>query len=289
MLTIFGLPKAFHGLFDVIQRNAIQSWLRLRPPCEIILVGDDEGTARVAAELGLRHIPNVDRNASGTPLLNSMFAEAQGMARYPTLCYVNSDIILLSDFPLAVERVLREMNRFLLVGRRWDLDVQECLAFDERWEARLKERVQRHGTIHGHSAIDYFVFPRGLWDEIPSFAIGRTAWDGWLIYRALSQGVPVIDLTDRVTAVHQNHPYAHPQGQDGIWKGAEAQQNLRLAGGYVHAYTLWDAKYKLVRKGIVRRYSPYFLYRQLVNLAERNSSLRPVLKCLRAAIAMVRK
>ena len=77
MLTIFGIPKAFEGHFEVIQRNAIQSWTRLSPRCQILLFGDEKGTAEVAAELGVRHIPAVDRNEFGTPLLNSIFAQAE--------------------------------------------------------------------------------------------------------------------------------------------------------------------------------------------------------------------
>jgi hypothetical protein len=50
MLTIFTIPKPFRGHIEVIQRNAIESWLRLRPQCEIILCGDDPGVAEAASE-----------------------------------------------------------------------------------------------------------------------------------------------------------------------------------------------------------------------------------------------
>ena len=59
MLTIFALPKAFHGHFGVIERNAITSWTRLQPKPEIILFGDDEGTANIADKLGLQHVLNI--------------------------------------------------------------------------------------------------------------------------------------------------------------------------------------------------------------------------------------
>ena len=82
MLTIFTIPKAFQGHAGVIQTNAIQSWLKLRPECEIILLGDDEGTAEVAAKFGVRHIPKVERNEYGTPLVSSIFSLAQDIAKY---------------------------------------------------------------------------------------------------------------------------------------------------------------------------------------------------------------
>ncbi len=62
MLTIFTVPKPFRGHIKVIQTNAIRSWLLLRPECEVILFGNDEGTAEIACELGRRHIPNIDCN-----------------------------------------------------------------------------------------------------------------------------------------------------------------------------------------------------------------------------------
>ena len=60
MLTLFAIPKAFRGEFNQIQRNAITSWTLLEPKPEIILLGDDEGTAEVAKEFGVRHVSGVD-------------------------------------------------------------------------------------------------------------------------------------------------------------------------------------------------------------------------------------
>ena len=67
MLTLFAIPKQFHGYSGVIQRNAVKSWTLLRPPPEIILFGDEDGTAEAVKEFGIRHIPKVARNEYGTP------------------------------------------------------------------------------------------------------------------------------------------------------------------------------------------------------------------------------
>src|SRR5467141_3820646 len=105
MLTLFAIPKAFTGHIGIIQRNAIRSWTLLRPQCEIILFGDDEGTADVAEEFGIRHIPQVERNEFGTPLVNDMFEKAQNLGSHELCCFVNSDIILMNDFMEAAQRV----------------------------------------------------------------------------------------------------------------------------------------------------------------------------------------
>ena len=105
MLTIFTIPKPFCGHIGVIQTNAIRSWIALSPACEVILFSDDEGTAEVAAQSGIQHIPHVERNEYGTPLLDSVFSIAQDTAGHQLMCYVNADIILMSDFLTAIRQI----------------------------------------------------------------------------------------------------------------------------------------------------------------------------------------
>ena len=272
MLTIFTIPKPFRGHIGIIQRNAIQSWLRLRPVCEIILFGDDEGTAKAAAEFGIRHIPDIARNEFGTPLINSLFEVAQRSATHNLMAYVNADIILMNDFVTAVRRMPK--HSFLMVGRRWDLDLHEALDFNRAdWETQLRVRVAATGKLHPPGGIDYFVFRRGFWRDIPPFAIGRTAWDNWLIYRTRSLGAPVIDATRTVTAIHQNHDYAHhTQGKDGIWKGPEAQNNRELAGGRSHVFTLCDVNCILTSQGLKRPRMSQRLCWSIITFSERSPS-----------------
>lgn len=267
MLTLFTIPKPFRGHIAVIQRNAIRSWTLLRPACEIILFGDDEGTAEVAAEFGVRHVPTVARNEYGTPLVSDLFEQAQRLAAHDSLCYVNADIILLSDFLAAVRRI--PFRRFLMVGQRWDVDLDRPWDFDSPdWEKRIREYARNHGNLHPPTGIDYFVFTPGLWRDIPPFAIGRTTWDNWLIYGARAGGAAVIDATRAVTAIHQNHDYGHiPDGLDGAWKGPEAQRNLALAGGYDHVFTLTDATWLLTPRWLMPAWTKEHRFRQGERLA----------------------
>lgn len=264
MLTLFSIPKPFHGHIGTIQTNAIQSWTLLRPECEIILFGDEEYTAETAARFGVRHVPEVERNEYGTPLLNFLFDKAQQIASHQLLCYVNADIIFMSDFMRAVRRI--QKSYFLMVGRKWRLDLDKPVNFEEpEWVASLRAAVLARGCLDHHGAIDYFVFPRGLYKGISPFAVGRTAWDNWLIYRARSLGVPVIDATETVIAIHQNHNYSnHPQGKAGIFEGPEAKRNLELVGGLSHAFTLQDATWILGPRGLM----PALTYTHLLRRRE---------------------
>src|SRR5690348_15762908 len=107
MLTIFSLPKAFAGHAGIIQDNAIGSWTRLKPPCDIVLFGDDPGVAEAAARHKVRHEPQIGRNEFGTPVIADLFARMDALARHPLLAFVNADIILLDDFLPAVEALKR--------------------------------------------------------------------------------------------------------------------------------------------------------------------------------------
>jgi len=255
MLTIFSIPKPFEGHIGVIQTNAIQSWVRLGPACEVILLGDEEGVAEAALRLGVRHIPEIERNEYGTPLVNSVFDSAQTASNYQLMCYVNADIILMSDFLPAIRLVQKQPS--LLIGRRWDIDLKEPVDFNSRdWEAQLQGNIQTRGVLHGSFGIDYFVFPRGFYGDIPPFAIGRTGWDNWLVYRARSLGASVIDATRVITIVHQNHDYSHHlMGKIDVWKGPEAERNRKLVGGNERAFGINHATHILTRQGTKRALS----------------------------------
>lgn len=66
MLTIFAVPKPFKGHIGVIHRNAVGSWVRLTD--RVILFGDEEGTADIAREAGVRHVPEAACTQLETPL-----------------------------------------------------------------------------------------------------------------------------------------------------------------------------------------------------------------------------
>src|SRR5580704_5791888 len=263
MITLFSTPKPFVGHIDVIQRNAISSWRRLHPDVEIILVGDDAGTAEVCAELGIRHIAPVKRNRYGTKYLADIYERAQAAARHDVLCHVNCDIILKSDFLWAVQGVAAERKRFLMAGRRWDIDLREAIDFSSGdWEATVDRLAVETDRQRPPQWIDYFVFSRGLYDQqIPEFVVGRPGWDNWLLWYPLSIGVPVMDASRAVRAVHQNHDYGyHPEGEKGVWEGEEAQENYRLH--YGKFATLANATHVLTANGVRRNYKAVWITAQ---------------------------
>ena len=276
MLTLFSCPKAFHGHFSIIQRNAIRSWTLLEPRPKIILIGDEEGTAEICKEFGLCHISEVSKNEFGTPLVNSIFEIAQSKALTSLVCYVNADIILLSDFLAAISKVVNELpgRPVLMVGRRWDVEIKEYLNFDLDWEQRLRAYVRESGRLQSPRSIDYFVFEKGVYDSIPAFALGRSAWDNWLIYYASKNDIGIVDTTTVNVVIHQRHFYSYIKNVNPIslYLNTEFKRNFSLLGGNSYGYTIRNATFLLTQEGVKKaplwwRYSAIvdrYVYENLV-------------------------
>jgi len=264
MLTLFTTPKPFRGHIGVTQRNALLSWKSLDPTVEIIVFGSDEGAREVCDELGLRHEPHVETNSFGTKRIDYIFRRAQEIARHDFLCYVNCDILLLSDFAAAFARIREAHRKFLMVGRRWDTPITTSwpefsnAAANEAREFGRKSGVQQPGY-----SVDYFLFTRGLYNDMPPLVIGRIWWDHWLVYHARQLHADVIDVSTQVLAIHQNHDYGyHPKGAQGVWNDEQARANYDNAGGKWHLYTIDDATHILEndseRPNFRRFYAPYW-------------------------------
>jgi len=204
--SIFCVPMKFEGVMGIRQENALQSWKALQyPPESIAFVCDDEGVPEYAEENEYTYIPGLERNEFGTPLVSSFFSLAQKNLTSPHIAYVNSDIMLIG-FGDALQMCIKEFDKFLMIGRRHDLDVTEPIDFEKNWQFSLSQDVRRGGQLHAPGAIDFFAFPRGMYKDIPPFAIGRSAWDNWLVIWARNRYIPVIDSTELVYIVHQNMP-----------------------------------------------------------------------------------
>lgn len=271
MLSIFSLPKAFKGSSQIIQDNAIGSWTRLGQGCEIVLFGDDPGVAEAAARHGVRQESQIARNEFGTPVVADVFTRMNTLARYPLLAFVNADIVLLDDFLPAIEAIVRARSKFLAVASRFNCWIDTPLTFDPGWNAALRTRARSENRMYPAGGSDVFVYPNGLFDAVPPFAIGRGYWDNWLTGEARRIGADLIDLTAAVTAVHQDHAYdtvpGVPSGSSidkHVYATEEGRRNLALAGGHGRLTTVYDATEILSADGrLCSTRSPRLIRRRL--------------------------
>jgi hypothetical protein len=253
LITLFSSPKPFiNPHIATIQRNAIQSWTLL-PDVEVLLISEEHGLAEVAKEFGVRHLPNVKRNESGTPLISSMLELAREHGTGELLCIINADMLLMSDFVEAAKQITKLKEQFVLLSQRWDMDVSQPIQFSAHWEKYFREDVNAEGELHKPTGSDFFLFPKACYQNIPDFAIGRAGWDNWMIYKARMEKYPVIDCTPSVTIVHQNHDYAHLAGAKPHYDHPESAFNTKLAGGQAAIrYTILDATHQLVDGKLAR-------------------------------------
>lgn len=245
LLTIFTVPKPFVGHTGIIQRNAIRSWQQLGPSCQIILFGNEEGTAQAAKELGVEHVKEIQLSEHGAPLLDGMFQRAAELSTTPLLCFLNADII----FKGSIAALSALPAPFLVVGESMDLQVPSLIDFaNPQWRESLGEGITR-----GPFALDYFIFTRGLYHAMPPFRVGRARYDNWMVWHALKSGAKVIDATDVLNPIHQNHDYGHlAGGRKEAYRGPDALYNQKLAGlgCYLYLYSTSDARWKLTREGL---------------------------------------
>jgi hypothetical protein len=248
MITIFTNPRPFAGKFEAIQKNALKSWLKLFPACQIILFEDEKKTScKAAGELGLECVADVKTNEFSTPLLSDVFLKVKSLARHDVMAQVNADIILNQSFVEAVLKVkdIMKGKPFFMTGRRYNFDVEGEVEASKD----LFERAKKEGKLHRMSGMDYWVFPKSFPIEPPAFAVGRPAMDSWLIFESRRRKIPVIDATQVVDIIHQNHGY--PAKKNPYFE-TEKKRNLELAGGLTRVATLRDADWLLTDQGLKR-------------------------------------
>ena len=161
--------------------------------------------------------------------------------------------------PTSSLRLQQLPQTHLMVGGRWNVELDEELDFRASWEGSLRQTLEAIGVRAPPLWIDYFVFSRDSpLVDLPPFAVGRPHWDNWMIYRARSLGIPVVDATRSVDAVHQNHGYTHvPRGSGRLWQGPEAEANAALSGD-IPLMSLHHATHVLTSRGLRRAtMSPY--------------------------------
>ena len=230
-ITVAAVPKAFDADIGRIQRNALGSWRRLPDVSDIILLGDEHGLAEVSDEFGAEHIGDIPCDEEGAPHLDSVFRAVDRAAATEWICYVNADIILLPDFWAAAQRAIAQFGALaqcfptlesggslrLVVRRRLGRAVARCAARTE-------------GELFTPFALDVFVYPRGVFSNMPPFSIGAFSWDNWLLHEARERGLPVADLTAAIGVIHQNHAYRDFSSADAYRRSPRALRNYWLAG-----------------------------------------------------------
>ena len=282
MITFFTLPKSFAGHIGVIQNNAIESWKYLIPRCQVLLIGNEEGVRNAALRFGVDYCESVRKNAQGTPLLDSAFEIADSMAKHPYLCYVNSDIMFLQGIEESLNAT-SNLRQFVMVGRRTNLDIEKTINFDSQVEIEaLVARSNEEGRLSAYTALDYFIFPRGT-IEMKEFPVGRALWDNWVVWDVRRKNIPLVDATNCLHVVHQNHAYNHlAGGKAEAFSGEEVKQSWEMLGPDFYQLDIRDANYVIDScEGLIRKKNADYYIRKCMTLPVMKPSLSPIIRYAR--------
>jgi hypothetical protein len=246
VISFLSSAKAFSGRNRDNQLKAVRSWLTVSPEAEVILYGNSPGGDEVCRELGMRYVPDVKSTPAGVPYFDAIAEHARQNARYDTQVYLNCDILMTSSLCRAINSLT--FKKYLMIGQR--IDLAEDADFDvERadWMDQLEHLRRTSGaSLHLPSGKDYFVFPRGLWEGIPSFVVGRIGYDDGLLAFCLERHIPIIDATCDVVSVHQYHDYNHlPGKRDELYHGSDFKHNVAALDTIHSAPLVSDAEWTL--------------------------------------------
>lgn len=199
-------------------------------------------------------------NEHNTPFLDSVFKTMHELTtENTTLCFVNSDIILGEDFTQAVKQI--NWNQFLLVGQRSNIKLEKNYQLEDINDVTSLQKLAKKTAQHsGYVGSDYFCYTSSSgFNSIPPLLVGRAAWDNWMMYRARELNIPLIDASDFITAVHQDHDYEH------IHRGSiTTDQQIDQ----------WDSPESRAQRALIG--AKYFDLRHSSHFLSRNGSLKTV-------------
>lgn len=262
MITFFTTAKDFVGTTKVAQLNAIKSWKISHEQVEIILFGDSEGASQISEELKLIYIPDIKTSSQGTPFIDDMFEKASDLANNEICCFINADIILYSNFIQSLVYIHKLLeNNYLVVGQRQNINLDKEIDFNTDWKSEIDKLVVRTGTIYPfkESGSDFFAFPKCQYQkgDIPDLMVGRAGWDLWMIYNGRVKGFKVIDLSETLMIVHQNHDYSHRKVEfDNYNRDEESLSNYKkLPVKERYLYTLPACNYVFKNQKLERNFA----------------------------------
>ena len=147
------------------------------------------------------------------------------------LMYTNGDLLFGDD---VFDRIngINNGGYFLLTGQRIDI---------------LEDGSKR---LHRPSGMDYFVFRRGMFHDLPKVTMGRAYCDNALVAYCLRRNIPVIDASFALRVEHQFHEYGHVAGgRKEVWQGEEALENKHDNGLRDFGPNVLDATHTLLPDG----------------------------------------
>ena len=134
----------------------------------------------------------------------------------------------------------------MAIGERRTFPVQDAMDSFCSTEVEILQNKLKDIKTDGTHAIDYFCYRRGTFMDLLPLYLGTIAWDNYMIYHCISHKIPVIDLSQTIVAIHQQHDYAYLKGgHDEFYKGTATAHNRTLIGEWTHLFGTHDSSHVL--------------------------------------------
>lgn len=212
-ITFSTTPKPFNDSNIVRQTNCLRSIVALDVDKEILLFGEqtDSIAQDLCRDLGINFIYEYRRSEmSGIPFVNDLFSRTENFCESDFYCYTNCDMIYLQDFVDTVNffNELKTDKKKFMCGARWDTnEIKQILDFQSLTSAEIKE-MTRIGERHSSFGIDYFIFQKNTFMNMPDFMMARAKFDNFILSHAIDNpDILEVNASNTISAIHQNHHY----------------------------------------------------------------------------------
>tara|TARA_R110002096_G_scaffold196183_4_gene378885 strand:+ start:2233 stop:2988 length:756 start_codon:yes stop_codon:yes gene_type:complete len=186
--------------------NSLESWDRLSCVDNIFVFTDISEKTILPYSNKVSVFPSGEEN--GPPLVRDLFCASFENSDNDYFCYLNSDILLLSDFSDAFKVCKEKWSNFQMIGHR--INWFDWRRFEQQeTESDIKNEVINAGSkMHLDMGVDYFCFNREVYekqmDDFPDFKIARQRFDHYLAYAPRRVNAEVVDCTSMVYCIHHD-------------------------------------------------------------------------------------
>lgn len=254
MLTIFTTHKPLNVASNQIAFcNAVRSWRRIAPTPQILVFGSERAIVN-DEDATLVEVAN-PATPNGHPYFNDFIRQSEQLATNDILMYCTDHLVLTYDLADTISLLdARFRGPFVAIGRRWDVTLDSYIDFGRAtWADDIRQFALKRGKYQSVGAKDYLIFRRPFpIPTIPPFIVGYPWYDTWAVVACQRAGIPVIDVSRTVFAIHQNHAFREGTIVDRE-NTPQTAHNATLASGMANQGHTTSAAWITTRFDVVSR------------------------------------
>ena len=224
-ITIFATLKPISkwdkdGYDEQFFDNSMSIWQKLSVSKRYVLSEDKKTRALAESKDDIKSDGEITIISKyHVPTYRSIFQRVIELESSGFFVFTNIDLLFTSSLTKTIAAVSdwvrhgTDISKILLVGRRFNhvfgSHNRLKLSESDDWEEKVENLK---GKQWQEDAVDYFIVTSDAFDfsedgDIPPMVVGGTAFDNWLLQKALlTPDITVIDTTSTVTAIHQTPP-----------------------------------------------------------------------------------